>query len=91
MEERDYDIDDSFKRVNNAKDQAEEKVMTADELNYQKAKSRLICVSTVTLFMCIAQGIGGYLANSIAMMTDTVHLATDMIGFAISIIALQIS
>ena len=32
--------------------------------------------------------IGGYWAGSIAIMADSAHLASDIIGFAISIIAL---
>jgi len=31
------------------------------------------------------------LANSIAIFTDTAHLASDMIGFMMSIVALKIS
>ena len=34
---------------------------------------------------------GGYLANSIAIFTDTAHLASDMIGFGMSMIALKLS
>jgi len=35
--------------------------------------------------------IGGYLANSIAIYTDSAHLASDMIGFAISMFALKMA
>tara|TARA_B100000780_G_C21049313_1_gene421333 strand:- start:844 stop:1152 length:309 start_codon:yes stop_codon:yes gene_type:complete len=35
--------------------------------------------------------VGGYLANSIAIFTDTAHLSSDMIGFAISMGALKIA
>ena len=35
--------------------------------------------------------IGGYLANSIAIFTDTAHLASDMIGFAMSMVAMKMS
>jgi len=35
--------------------------------------------------------IGGYLANSIAIYTDSAHLASDMIGFAISMLALKMA
>lgn len=34
---------------------------------------------------------GGYYANSIAIYTDTAHLASDLLGFAMSIVALKIS
>jgi zinc transporter 2 len=35
--------------------------------------------------------IGGYLSNSIAIFTDCAHLATDMIGFMMSMLAMRIS
>jgi zinc transporter 2 len=35
--------------------------------------------------------IGGYLANSIAIYTDSAHLASDMIGFAMSMAALKMA
>jgi len=35
--------------------------------------------------------VGGYLANSIAIFTDTAHLSSDMIGFAISMAALKLA
>jgi zinc transporter 2 len=33
--------------------------------------------------------VGGYYANSIAIYTDTAHHASDLIGFAMSIVALK--
>ena len=35
--------------------------------------------------------IGGYLANSLAIMTDAAHLLTDVSSFLISIIALRMA
>ena len=34
---------------------------------------------------------GGYFAGSIAIMTDSAHLASDLIGFSISILSLKIA
>ena len=45
----------------------------------------------VTFFFIIAQCIGGYLSNSVAIFTDTAHLAADMMGFAMSMTALNMS
>lgn len=42
----------------------------------------------VSIFFIIAQLIGGYLAHSIAIFTDSAHLASDLIGFGISIISM---
>lgn len=52
---------------------------------------KLRIVSFVSVFFIIAQCIGGYLANSIAIFTDSAHLASDMIGFGMSMIALKMS
>ena len=59
--------------------------------NYEASKKKLYLVSFVTVIFIIAQTIGGYLSGSIAIITDTAHLATDMIGFAISIYCLKLS
>jgi len=34
---------------------------------------------------------GGILANSIAIFTDTAHLASDMVGFMMSMVAMKMS
>jgi solute carrier family 30 (zinc transporter), member 2 len=45
----------------------------------------------VSLFFIVAQLVGGYIAGSVAILTDSAHLASDLIGFAISIISLNIA
>jgi zinc transporter 2 len=52
------------------------------------ALNKLYCVAFVSLFFIAAQVTGGILSNSIAIFTDTAHLASDLIGFMISIISL---
>ena len=52
---------------------------------------KLIFVAFVSVFFIAAQLTGGYLANSIAIFTDTAHLASDMVGFGMSMIALKLS
>jgi len=58
---------------------------------YSDSMKKLKLVSFVSVFFIAAQLTGGYLANSIAIYTDTAHLASDMIGFAISMAALKIT
>ena len=58
---------------------------------YNASMSKLKLVSFVSIFFIIAQMIGGYLANSIAIFTDTAHLSSDMIGFMISMDAMKMS
>ena len=48
-----------------------------------------VCI-ICTIFMTI-EIIGGYLANSIAIMSDAAHLLSDLLGFLISIISIYIS
>lgn len=43
-----------------------------------------------TIFVCI-QMAGGIISGSIAIFTDTAHLATDMLGFVMSMYALKVS
>lgn len=55
------------------------------------ALKKLVYVSLICLvFMCI-EIIGGYLANSIAIMSDAAHLLSDFLGFIISILSICIS
>lgn len=55
------------------------------------AQKQLYAAAFVSVFFIIAQLVGGYYAGSIAILTDSAHLASDLIGFAISIIALNIA
>ena len=78
---------DNFEKIGSKSLTAEDK----DLATYRKAMKKLKIVSCVSVLFIIAQCIGGYLSNSIAIFTDTAHLASDMIGFGMSMIALKIS
>jgi zinc transporter 2 len=65
--------------------------MDADQKSYVIAMKKLKLVSFVSIFFIACQLVGGYLANSIAIFTDTAHLSSDMIGFGMSMIALKLS
>ena len=84
---------------NNSFNQEEEDSLSSEQENHHHdhnidqndAMKKLFYVSFVCLiFMCI-EIIGGYLANSIAIMSDAAHLLSDLFGFAISIISITIS
>lgn len=47
--------------------------------------------TVLTIFFIIAEVLGGYLANSLAIMTDAGHMLSDLASFVISIIAIKIS
>jgi len=78
--------DDDFQKVEETNTKVDQDMVT-----YKKAMKKLILVSFVSIFFIAAQLTGGYLANSIAIFTDTAHLASDMIGFMMSMVALKIS
>ena len=57
--------------------------------NSQKALNKLLCVVFICFFFMIVEVIGGYLSNSVAIMTDAAHMFSDVLGFGISIISIQ--
>ncbi len=56
-----------------------------------EAIKKLTWVCVICTFFMIIEIIGGYLANSIAIMSDAAHLLSDLLGFLISIISIYIS
>jgi len=53
--------------------------------------TKLIIVSCISIIFIGVELFGGYIAGSIAIFTDAAHLASDVIGFGISMIALKIA
>ena len=53
-------------------------------------KKLAIVLATSCIFICV-EVVGGYMANSIAIMSDAAHIASDVIGFGISICSLKIA
>lgn len=85
-------MDDDYKKVEDGHNfDHHHGDMDKDLKNYQVSMKKLKLVSVVSLFFIICQLIGGYLANSIAIFTDTAHLASDVIGFSISMFALKMT
>lgn len=56
----------------------------------KKAKCKLLLVSTVCLSFMLFEVVGGYYANSIAIMTDAAHMLSDVAGFMISYLAIYL-
>ena len=52
---------------------------------------KLIWVCVICTIFMIIEIIGGYIANSIAIMSDAAHLLSDLLGFLISIVSIYIS
>jgi len=57
----------------------------------KKARKKLVTATLLCLFFMLAEIIGGYLANSLAIATDAAHLLTDVAGFSISLAALYLA
>ena len=55
----------------------------------KSAQGRLCCVVCICFLFMIIEVIGGYISNSIAIMTDAAHMFSDVAGFGISIIAIR--
>ncbi|GLD67557.1 zinc transporter 3 isoform X1, partial [Lates japonicus] len=55
------------------------------------AKKKLYIASAVCLVFMIGEVIGGYLAHSLAIMTDAAHLLTDFGSMMVSLFSLWIS
>ena len=57
----------------------------------QKAMQKLTKASILTTVFIAIQLTGAIMAGSIALMADTAHLATDLLGFSISVVSLLIA
>ncbi|XP_067098189.1 zinc transporter 2 [Osmerus mordax] len=55
------------------------------------AKRKLYIASVICLFFMIGEVIGGYLAHSLAIMTDAAHLLTDLGSMLVSLFSLWVS
>ncbi|XP_069333585.1 proton-coupled zinc antiporter SLC30A2 isoform X1 [Eulemur rufifrons] len=57
----------------------------------ERARRQLYVASTVWLVFMIGEVIGGYLAHSLAIMTDAAHLLTDFASMLISLFSIWMS
>ncbi|XP_062267734.1 zinc transporter 2 isoform X2 [Platichthys flesus] len=62
-----------------------------DSADQMLAKKKLYIASAVCLVFMIGEVIGGYLAHSLAIMTDAAHLLTDFGSMMVSLFSLWIS
>ena len=67
-----------------------EKNATIYKKQQDEAIRKLTWVCVICTIFMIIEIIGGYLANSIAIMSDAAHLLSDLLGFLISIIQLYL-
>lgn len=69
-----------------------------DEVPFEEAKhesrlvmKRLIAVTCVSCIFMACEFLGGWLSNSLAILTDAAHLLSDVAGFLISIFSIWVS
>ena len=82
-----------FQQYSSSDDESSNAEKNAEKFRKQQdnAIRKLIWVCVICTIFMIIEIIGGYLANSIAIMSDAAHLLSDLLGFMISIISIYIS
>ena len=58
---------------------------------HQNNYKKLMIAMTLSMIFIVAELVGGIISHSIAVISDCLHLVTDLIGFIISFIALRYS
>jgi len=81
--------DSTFGREIDAWDHCHQR--SSDSFKSQKARNQLISASILCLIFMIAEAVGGYFSNSLAVMTDAAHMLSDFTSFLVSIFALWVS
>ncbi|KAG9273493.1 zinc transporter 4 [Astyanax mexicanus] len=62
------------------------------ERHKQSRVMRKLALAAVLYFLfMIGELVGGYMANSLAIMTDALHILTDLVGIVVSLLALWLS
>ncbi|CAG0922092.1 unnamed protein product [Notodromas monacha] len=54
----------------------------------KRAQNQLLWACLLCLIFMLGEGVGGYLSNSLAVMTDAAHLMSDFASFLISLFAI---
>jgi cation diffusion facilitator family transporter len=57
----------------------------------RKAKISLIAATIFTMLFMVGEVVGGYIAGSLAIMTDAAHLLTDVAAMLLSLVAMHLS
>ncbi|XP_015283410.1 PREDICTED: zinc transporter 4 [Gekko japonicus] len=60
-------------------------------LKQRTVKRRLILAAVLYLLFMTGELVGGYVANSLAIMTDALHMLTDLSGIILTLLALWLS
>ncbi|RHY27759.1 hypothetical protein DYB32_006550, partial [Aphanomyces invadans] len=55
------------------------------------AQSRLLATCAVAVMVMLAEFVGGYVADSLAIMSDAAHMGTDVLGLVVSLVAVRLA
>lgn len=69
--------------------QAEDSKLNADR--NESANRRLLITTVLCGFFLITELVGGYISNSLSIMTDAAHLLSDIVSFGLSLFAVYLS
>ena len=88
-----FTTNEKYQQYSSSDDESSNAEKNAEIFKRQQdnAIRKLIWVCVICTIFMIIEIIGGYLANSIAIMSDAAHLLSDLLGFLISIISIYIS
>ncbi|XP_049638458.1 probable proton-coupled zinc antiporter SLC30A4 [Suncus etruscus] len=62
-----------------------------DSLRQRRVKARLALAALLYLLFMVGELVGGYIANSLAIMTDALHMLTDLSAIILTLLALWLS
>ncbi|XP_062860747.1 zinc transporter 4 [Trichomycterus rosablanca] len=62
-----------------------------EDVKRRKVMRKLAFAATLYFLFMIGELVGGYIANSLAIMTDALHMLTDLVGIVVSLLALWLS
>uniref|UniRef100_A0ABM5EZ37 Probable proton-coupled zinc antiporter SLC30A4 n=1 Tax=Pogona vitticeps TaxID=103695 RepID=A0ABM5EZ37_9SAUR len=62
-----------------------------ERLKQRTVKRRLVLAAVLYLLFMTGELVGGYVANSLAIMTDALHMLTDLSGIILTLLALWLS
>ncbi|XP_034415918.1 zinc transporter 4 [Cyclopterus lumpus] len=62
-----------------------------ERIKHKRVMKRLVFAALLYFFFMTAEIVGGYMSNSLAIMTDAVHMLTDVVGILFSLLALWLS
>ncbi|TMS13231.1 Zinc transporter 4 [Larimichthys crocea] len=62
-----------------------------EKIKHRRVMKRLVVAAVLYFLFMTGEIIGGYVSNSLAIMTDAVHMLADVVGILFSLLALWLS